>query len=172
MAWRGCTIRPAGCWGWLPDEARAGPARAGVTAVIANPLLRLLMLAVGWLAVLLGMIGVLLPLLPTTPFLLLAAGCFARASHRARRWLLALPVFGPAVVDYQAGRGVALSVRLRAIALVWVGIGSSLIWFVDGIAVRGVLVLIAVAVSLFLLGLRGPAAPAADGRGEGGYRSR
>lgn len=124
--------------------------------MIANPLLRLLVLAVGWLAVLLGLIGVLLPLLPTTPFLLLAAGCFARASERAQRWLLALPVFGPAVMDYQAGRGVALSIRLRAIALVWVGIGSTLIWFVDGIAVRWLLVLIAVAVSLFLLGLRGP----------------
>ncbi|MCK9488035.1 MAG: YbaN family protein [Xanthomonadales bacterium] len=132
--------------------------------MIANPLLRLLVLAVGWLAVLLGMIGVILPLLPTTPFLLLAAGCFARASQRARRWLLALPVFGPAVSDYQAGRGVALSIRLRAIALVWIGIGTTLIWFVDGLALRGLLVLIAVSVSLFLLSLRGPAVADIDER--------
>lgn len=124
--------------------------------MIANPALRLLLLAVGWLAVALGMLGVVLPLLPTTPFFLLAAGCFARASQRARRWLLSLPVFGPAVADYQAGRGVALSIRLRAIALVWVGIGASVLWFVQGLALRGMLLLIALAVSLFLLSLRGP----------------
>jgi uncharacterized membrane protein YbaN (DUF454 family) len=106
-------------------------------------MIRLLLLAVGWLAVALGLLGVLLPLLPTTPFALLAAACFARSSARWQRWLLAMPVLGPALADWQAGRGVPLRAKLVAVALMWpsilvaaaaIGPASPLRWLLPALA--------------------------------------
>ena len=62
-----------------------------------------------------GAIGVVVPGLPTTPLLLLAAACFARSSPRLYAWLLRNPTFGPLIEDFRAGRGV--SVRVKATAL-------------------------------------------------------
>ncbi len=62
-----------------------------------------------------GIVGIALPLLPTTPFLILAAFCFSRGSDRLHTWLLAHPRFGPAIVDWQE-QG-AISVRAKALAM-------------------------------------------------------
>jgi uncharacterized membrane protein YbaN (DUF454 family) len=59
-----------------------------------------LFLVAGGLALALGAIGIFLPLLPTVPFLLLAAFCFARGSERVHNWLLSHPVFGPPIIDW------------------------------------------------------------------------
>lgn len=56
----------------------------------------------GWIFLGLGMIGIFLPLLPTTPFLLLTAYCFARSSRRWHKWLLSQPHMGPLILDWQA----------------------------------------------------------------------
>ncbi len=128
-----------------------------------STILRLALLSAGWLAVALAVLGLVLPLLPTTPFLLVAAGCFSRASQRCHRWLLSAPVIGPILADYQSGRGVALAVRLKAIALVWIGIGSSAIWFVQATAPRVLLLAIAVTVTAYLLRLPSPGAPVGSG---------
>ncbi|UTW46677.1 YbaN family protein [bacterium SCSIO 12696] len=81
----------------------------------------------GWLALLLGAIGVVLPLLPTTPFVLLAAACFARSSPRFHRWLLSHKTMGPIINRYQQGQGISKTVRNRAILVLWLGMGIS-IW--------------------------------------------
>ncbi len=124
-----------------------------------STILRLALLSAGWLAVALAVLGLILPLLPTTPFVLVAAGCFSRASERCHRWLLSAPVIGRLLADWEAGRGVALAVRIKAIALVWIGIGSSVVWFVDATAARVLLLAIAATVSAYLLRLPAPGAP-------------
>lgn len=78
--------------------------------------MRIIWAGLGIICVILGMIGVVLPLLPTVPFMLLAAFCFARSSERLHNWLLTHPRFGPAIVDWQE-RG-AINARVKRISTV------------------------------------------------------
>lgn len=84
---------------------------------------RLLWLAAGAAALLTGLVGVVVPLLPTTPLVLLAAFCFSRGSQRWERWLLAHRLFGPMVRDWRAHRAVPL--RAKQLATVMMTIGSA-----------------------------------------------
>lgn len=76
--------------------------------------MKYLWISLGWLFVGLGVIGIALPLLPTTPFLLLAALCFSRGSEKIHQWLLNHPTFGPPIHDWQSKR--AISRRSKVIA--------------------------------------------------------
>jgi uncharacterized protein len=89
------------------------------------------LLVVGWLAVVLGTIGIVVPGLPTTGFFVLAAACFARSSPRFERWVLDLPTIGPMVRDHRAGLGmprraktIAIGMMLTACALSSLALGS------------------------------------------------
>lgn len=96
-----------------------------------SPLLRWLLWFCGALSLLLGIIGVLLPGLPTTPFVLLAAACFVRASPRAHRWLLQHPSFGPILRNWEEHR--AITHRIRNVALISMLLtGSFSVWFLAG----------------------------------------
>jgi len=75
------------------------------------------LLGLGFVA--LGAVGVVVPGLPTTPFLLLAAGCFARGSPRLEAWLLADPVFGPLIREFREHRSVPLRAKVLALVLMW-----------------------------------------------------
>lgn len=72
---------------------------------------RTLWLLWGWLALAIGLIGIFLPLLPTTPFVLVAAWCFSRGSPRVERWLLEHPRLGPVVHDWREHRAVPLPAK-------------------------------------------------------------
>ncbi|WLG97244.1 YbaN family protein [Pseudomonas sp. FP198] len=85
-------------------------------------ILRYALLAIGWLSVVLGVIGIFIPILPTTPFLLLAAACFARSSPRFYRWLVEHPRLGPWIGDYLSGNGIPLKGKVYAIGLMWASI--------------------------------------------------
>lgn len=86
--------------------------------------MRILWGSLGGLSVGLGAVGVVLPLLPTTPFMLLAAYCFARSSPRAERWLLEHPRFGPAIADWRTHG--AISVRAKRWAMLALGLTFAL----------------------------------------------
>lgn len=89
---------------------------------------RVLLIAFGWLFVGLAFLGALLPVLPTTPFLLLACGCFARSSPAANRWLLRSPLFGPLLLDWQRHRGVRPHVKWTAIVTILAAGTASIAW--------------------------------------------
>ena len=78
---------------------------------------RYLYLCVGWFALALGLIGIFLPLIPTTPFLLLTAFCFSRGSERLHRWLLRQPWIGKVISDWERDRVIPLRVKIIASAL-------------------------------------------------------
>ncbi len=86
---------------------------------------RYALLAVGWLCVVLGVIGIFVPVLPTTPFLLLAAACFVRSSKRFYLWLVGHPRLGPWIRDYLDGNGIPLKGKVYAIGLMWSSIALS-----------------------------------------------
>jgi uncharacterized membrane protein YbaN (DUF454 family) len=74
-----------------------------------------------------GIVGIFLPLLPTTPFVLLAAYCFSRGSARCERWLLEHPRFGPMVRDWRLHRAIPL--RAKQAAIVMMAFGSAWAWW-------------------------------------------
>lgn len=79
-----------------------------------HPATRLLFLSLGWLSLAVGVIGIFLPLLPTTPFLIVAAFCFNRGSPHFHAWLLNHRYFGPPVRDWQDRRAIATHYKALA----------------------------------------------------------
>jgi len=112
-----------------------------------------ILMAAGFLAVGLGVIGIFLPVLPTTPFLLLAAYLFARSSKRYYHWLLNNRWFGHYLCNYRAGQGIPRRVKLISISLLWISILISG-WLVSLLLVRIILLAVAVLVSWHILALR------------------
>ena len=103
-------------------ELQRGDAQAEAK-LASSPLKRALWLCLGMLFLSLGMIGVLLPGLPTTPFMLLAAACFARSSKRFYSWLLNNRLFGDKVRRYRAGHGIPPRIKLFAVSLAGLFVG-------------------------------------------------
>ncbi|MGE8499255.1 MAG: YbaN family protein [Pseudomonas sp.] len=115
-----------------------------------NPAIRYALLAVGWLSVALGVIGIFVPILPTTPFLLLAAACFMRSSERFYHWLVDHPHLGPWIRDYLEGNGIPLKGKVYALGLMWLSIGFSC-YLVPLFWARLFMLTSAVLVSLYIL---------------------
>lgn len=84
-----------------------------------------LLVGAGILAVGIGIVGVFVPVLPTTPFLLLAAACFVRSSERLYRWLLGNRLFGRYIQRYREGAGVPLASKVVTLALLWATLAAS-----------------------------------------------
>ncbi|MHB8948514.1 MAG: YbaN family protein [Rhodoferax sp.] len=139
---------------WLREEvAISEPA-----ATAAHPRWqRWLWLVCGAVCLATGLIGVALPLLPTTPFILLAAYCFSRGSVRYEQWLLQHQRFGPMVRDWRAHRAVPL--RAKQFATVMMGLSSVLAWWFMPPLVRWIPGLCCAAVAVWLWRLPTPRRP-------------
>jgi uncharacterized membrane protein YbaN (DUF454 family) len=90
-------------------------------------LVRVVLWTLGSLALLLGIIGVFLPGLPTTPFVLVAAACYARASKPFYRWLVANPTFGPLIIEWRRHHSIPYRIKVIAVTLMSLTICAS-IW--------------------------------------------
>lgn len=123
---------------------------AGKIKQSSNPAVRYALLAIGWLSVVLGVIGIFLPVLPTTPFLLLAAACFMRSSERFYNWLVMHPRLGPWIRDYLEGEGIPLKAKIYSISLMWISIGLSC-YLVPMFWARLFMLSSAVCVSIYIL---------------------
>jgi uncharacterized membrane protein YbaN (DUF454 family) len=127
----------------LPRQERTG-----------KGLLRILMIVAGTLFVGLGVLGIFLPLLPTTPFLLLAAACYARGSKRFYTWLLNNRWFGNYIRDYREKKQVPLTVKVSSVSLLWIAIMVSALLVVHILLVKIILILIAIGVTVHILSIR------------------
>ena len=115
---------------------------------------RILLIIAGTLSVGLGILGIFVPVLPTTPFLLLAAACYARSSQRFYDWLLNNKYFGNYIRNYQQRKAVPLKVKVLTLALLWIAIGCSVMFAVEVFLVRVFLILIAIGVSIHIFSIR------------------
>jgi uncharacterized membrane protein YbaN (DUF454 family) len=121
--------------------------------------LRAVLLMLGSMFFLVGLVGVAVPVLPTTPFLILAAVCYARSSVRCYRWLVTNRVFGRYLDDYLQGRGVSWRVKAAALVFLWAVISVSAMVFVNMLWLRVLLLVIALGVTVHVLMLRGRKCP-------------
>jgi hypothetical protein len=109
-----------------------------------------LLIIAGTLCVILGAVGLFLPVLPTTPFLLLAAVCYARSSERFYHWLMTNRWFGAYIKNYREGRGIPRTHKILTLLALWLSIGYAAGFVVELWWVRLILVGIAVGVTVHL----------------------
>lgn len=112
------------------------------------------LIAAGWIFVALGVIGIFLPLMPTTIFFILAAASFAKSSEKFYNWLIYHPRFGKFIRDYRENRGMPLRAKIIAVSMVILSIGSSAIFFTEKTFVRVLLVITAIGVSSYIISLK------------------
>jgi uncharacterized membrane protein YbaN (DUF454 family) len=115
-----------------------------------NKAIKALLLFIGGLSVVLGVIGIFLPVMPTTPFLLLAAACFMRTSPKFYNWLVGHPKLGKYLVYYLEGKGIPLKAKVYTIATMAISMGVTC-YFVPVTAVRILLPLVGVLVTLYIV---------------------
>jgi uncharacterized membrane protein YbaN (DUF454 family) len=115
--------------------------------------MRIVLLTIGWISLGLGAIGLFVPVLPTTPFVLLAAACFLRSSERLHRWLVEHPTFGTHIADYLEGKGLTRKTKIVALATLWGSVAVSTIYFVPVPIADAIIVAIAAGVTIYLLNL-------------------
>ncbi len=112
--------------------------------------MRAAFLGAGFLSLGLGILGVFLPVLPTTPFVLLAAACFARSSERFYRWLMEHRAFGPLVREWRAYRSIPYRTKLVAIALMAASLTASIVFFVRPAWLQAALALFGAGLAVWL----------------------
>jgi uncharacterized membrane protein YbaN (DUF454 family) len=115
-----------------------------------NKAIKIFLLFVGWLSVVLGVIGIFLPVMPTTPFLLLAAACFMRTSPKFYNWLVGHPRLGKYLVYYLEGKGIPFKAKVYTIATMAISM-SVTCYVVPVTAVRILLPLVGVLVALYIV---------------------
>ncbi len=113
-------------------------------------LVRIVLLVCGSIALLLGIIGIVVPGLPTTPFVLVAAACYARASERFYRWLLRNPTFGPLIIEWRRHHSIPHRIKWLAITLMSLTISVSIWSFAGKPWLQGMLASIGIGTAFWL----------------------
>lgn len=124
------------------------------TGAVRPTAIKWMFLVLGFISLGLGVIGIFLPLLPTTPFLLLAAACFLRSSERMHAWLLGNRWIGSHLRSYREERAINRWARLGTLAILWGAIIFAAIWTVSDLWLRVLLVAIGLAVTFHLVSLK------------------
>jgi uncharacterized membrane protein YbaN (DUF454 family) len=112
---------------------------------------RTIWIILGFLSFSLGIIGVFIPFLPTTPFLLLSAGFFLKGSDRLYQWLINHRVFGKYIRNFREYKAIPKNTKIFAVTTLWATILASVIFFTDSFALRGLLVAIGIGVTIHIL---------------------
>ena len=123
-------------------------------------ILRTIWFIAGSICVALGVIGMVLPLLPTTPFLLAAAACYYKSSEKMHKWLLTNNLFGEYIRNYTEGKGLTKKTKITALTVLWATIVFSTVFMLNRLLpanlllpLQLIMIAIAVAVSIHILRL-------------------
>ena len=118
-----------------------------------SSLKKVIFIVAGTVSLGLGAVGVFLPILPTTPFLLLSAACYYKGSERMHRWLLCNKLFGSYIRNYKEGKGIAQTTKILTLFLLWITICFSAFYIVRNFPIQIVLIAIAIAVTIHVITL-------------------
>jgi hypothetical protein len=110
-------------------------------------------LFVGAISLVIGFVGIFLPVLPTTPLVLLSAWCFFRSSPRLYEWVINNERFGDTVKNYHQGKGITKATKIKAIVMMWITISISIYFTITSLHLIALLYGIAIAVTIYLLRL-------------------
>jgi uncharacterized membrane protein YbaN (DUF454 family) len=120
----------------------------------SNPLLRTLLLVGGTFFLMLGFLGAFLPVLPSTPFFLLAAALFFRSSPRLHRWMTGHPLIRPHLQRFQQDRSMTMRAKATVLGLAWIVLLAAAIFLVDSLVMRGFLIGLAIVKTIVILRLK------------------
>ena len=102
----------------------------------------------------LGIAGIFIPVLPTTPFILVSAGLFAKSSARFYSWLINNRLFGKYLKNYREGKGIPFRIKLITIIILWLTVGLSAIFALEQLWARLLLVIVAIGVSAHIISIK------------------
>jgi uncharacterized membrane protein YbaN (DUF454 family) len=114
---------------------------------------KLLFISLGSIFLGLGFLGIFTPGLPTTPFLLLAAGCYFRSSERLYLWLLDHKLFGRYIRNFRENKSLPLNIKIISLSLMWLMITASVSFLIDNLIVKIILALLGVAGTIVLISI-------------------
>ncbi len=114
---------------------------------------RLLFIA-GTVSTAIGILGIFVPILPTTPFLLIAAACYVRSSQKFYNRLLNNRYFGAYIKNYIQGKGMPLKVKCFTVILLWITIGLSMWFAAQDVVIRVILILVAIGVTTHIIRIK------------------
>lgn len=115
---------------------------------------KILLITAGTILIVISIFGIFIPVLPTTPFLLLSAALFAKSSQRFYDWLVNNRILGRYIKNYREGKGIPLKAKIVAITLLWITIGYTTIFAIDILWLRIILSIIAIGVTIHIARIR------------------
>ena len=119
-----------------------------------NAILNKILVVTGTFFLIIGISGIFIPILPTTPFLLLAAACYARGSKNFYNWLINNKWCGEYIKNYREGRGIPLFVKIISITFLWITIAFSIFVIVINFLLQVILYIIAIMVTIHILTIK------------------
>ena len=119
-----------------------------------NTALRGILIFSGTISLAVGIVGVFLPILPTTPFLLLSAACYTKGSKRFYSWLINNRYLGNYIKNYQEGNGIARNAKIATVSMLWTTMLFSIFFVVSISIIRFILIAIALCVTAHILSLK------------------
>jgi uncharacterized membrane protein YbaN (DUF454 family) len=121
---------------------------------VGEKTLKLVYNIIGTVSLFFAFIGVILPIIPTTPFVLLSAACYYKGSKRLHGWLSRNELFGPIIRDYEEHRGMRKATKIKALTIMWAAVFTSVLLILDTLKMRALVLLIAVIGTVSMLRIK------------------
>ncbi len=116
--------------------------------------LKLIYNILGTISLIFAFIGIVLPIIPTTPFVLLSAACYYKGSERLHSWLTHNEIFGPIIKDYEKHGGMRKTTKIKALTIMWTAVLASALLILDTLILRALVLLIAIIGTVSMLRIR------------------
>ena len=109
---------------------------------------------IGFISVFLGVLGIFLPVLPTTPFLLLAAAMFFRSSPQAYQWLIDHPQLGPYIKNFREEKSIPLRIKIIAVSTLWLTFFYGIIFIIGDLWVKVLMMALGTSITIYILSFK------------------